>query len=260
MSDKHQKTVQLRYLLPVKKLLIFDLDGTLAESKCSLSHEMAETLENALHSFSIAVISGGNYTQFQRQFLTSLHLPNDLLKKIYLFPTCATSFYRYDDGWQCVYCQELTTEQKTKILESFQKMFDEVGFSNSNPYGCLLEDRQTQITFSALGQEAPVEIKKVWDPDFSKRLRMMDILKQYIPEFEIRVGGSTSIDITRKGIDKAYGIEQIEQILGFQKEDMVFIGDALFEGGNDAPVKRTGVDCVSTSGPEETIQIIKSFK
>lgn len=244
----------------MKKLLIFDLDGTLAESKCALSHEMASVLEDALQKFSIAVISGGNYLQFHRQFLISLHLPDDLLKKIYLFPTCATSFYRYDSDWQCVYCQELTSEQKIKIFESFQEMFKEVNFSNPNAYGSLLEDRQAQITFSALGQEAPVEVKKLWDPDFSKRLRMMDILKQYIPEFEIRAGGSTSIDITRKGIDKAYGIEQIERILGFLKEEMVFIGDALFEGGNDAPVKRTGIDCISTSGPEETIRIIHSIK
>ena len=241
----------------MKKLLIFDLDGTLAESKCPLSLEMAEILEEALNTFSIAVISGGNYPQFEKQFLSNLPLLDEQLKKLYLFPTCATSFYRYVGKWERVYSEELTEEQRKKILDSFDKVFKEVGFNPGGNYGPVLEDRLTQITFSALGQEAPVHLKKKWDPHHLKRLGMIDVLRKYIPEFEIRTGGSTSIDVTQKDIDKAYGIKQIEKYLGFQKTEMLFIGDALFDGGNDAPVKRTGVETLEVAGPEETKKIIR---
>lgn len=241
----------------MKKLLIFDLDGTLAESKCPLSLEMAEILEEALGTFSIAVISGGNYPQFQKQFLSNLPLLGEQLKKLYLFPTCATSFYNYTDQWVRVYSEELSVEQRAHILDSFNKMFQEVSFIPNGNYGPMLEDRLTQITFSALGQDAPVHLKKKWDPHHLKRLAMIDVLKKYLPDVEIRTGGSTSIDVTQKDIDKAYGIKQIEKYLGFQKDEMVFIGDALFDGGNDAPVKRTGVECLETTGPDQTVRIIR---
>ena len=241
----------------MKKLLVFDLDGTLAESKCPLTLDMAGLLENALHKFSIAVISGGNYAQFEKQFLGSLPLLDEQLRKLYLFPTCATSFYRYTKGWEKVYSEELTPEQRKKILESFEKTFKDIGFVPTTSHGPVLEDRLTQITFSALGQNAPTHLKKKWDPNHVKRLTIIDTLRTYIPEFEIRTGGSTSIDVTKDGIDKAYGIAQIEKYLGFQKNEMLFIGDALFDGGNDAPVKKSGIECLETSGPEETMKIIE---
>ena len=240
----------------MKQLLIFDLDGTLAESKCPLSLDMAELLEKALQRFSIAVISGGNYAQFEKQFLSNLPLLDEQLRKLYLFPTCATSFYRYTKTWDKVYSEELTVEQRKKILDAFEKTFKDIGFAPTTDWGPVLEDRLTQITFSALGQNAPTHLKKKWDPNHVKRLTIIDTLRIYIPEFEIRTGGSTSIDVTKDGIDKAYGITQIEKYLGFQKSEMMFIGDALFDGGNDATVKKSGIECVETSGPEETMRII----
>lgn len=246
----------------MKKLIVFDLDGTLAESKTEMSLDMAEVLEELLRRFSVAIISGGAYKQFEKQFLSRLPLHDEQLKNLYLFPTCATSFYTYNNRiWNRIYSEDLSEEQKKKILAAFINCMDElkIPFPLTPMYGEILEDRGTQITFSALGQAAPVHLKKKWDPHHLKRLGMIDVLRRHIPEFEIRTGGSTSIDVTKKDIDKAYGIKQIEKYLGFKTEEMLFIGDALFDGGNDAPVKRTGVECLETSGPEETIKLIKQI-
>lgn len=245
----------------MKKLIVFDLDGTLAESKSQMSLDMAELLENLLYRFSVAIISGGAYAQFEKQFLSSLPLPDEQLRNLYLFPTCATSFYRYDTKWNRIYSEDLTEEQKTKIVNAFEKTFIDTGFEvpKQPQYGEILEDRGTQITFSALGQAAPVHLKKKWDPHHLIRLNMVSHLIKYIPEFEIRTGGSTSIDVTKKDIDKAYGIQQMEKYLNFKSEEMLFIGDALFAGGNDYAVKLAGVDCIETSGPEETMRIIQKI-
>jgi hypothetical protein len=126
-------------------------------------------------------------------------------------------------------------------------------------FGTLIEDRGSQITFSALGQSAPVELKYAWDPMRTKRERMAAILSEKLPEFEVRVGGATSVDITKRGINKGFGIRKLEQFLKIESEDIVFIGDALFYGGNDYPAKATGVDCISVKGPEETKELIKSW-
>jgi HAD superfamily hydrolase (TIGR01484 family) len=81
-----------------------------------------------------------------------------------------------------------------------------------------------------------------------------------LPEFEVRIGGTTSIDVTKKGIDKAFGVLRIIERLHIDKEDVVFVGDALFEGGNDYAVKSLGIRCIETSGPQETLKIIDTLR
>ncbi|HII15867.1 MAG TPA: HAD-IIB family hydrolase [Nanoarchaeota archaeon] len=236
------------------RLVVFDLDGTLAKSKCQMDEEMSAILQNLLKTKSVGVMSGGSYSQFQKQFLSSLKCnDNNLLKNLFLFPTCSTAFYRFGNGeWIKVYAEALSEQEKRKIFDAFGKVFMGISFSPENVYGEIVEDRGSQVTFSALGQQAPLELKKEWDPDSKKRLQMKALLEKHIPEFEIRIGGTTSIDVTRKGIDKQYGIKQIEKILGFRKEEIIFVGDALFEGGNDYPVRQYGVRCIEVASPEDT--------
>ncbi len=122
--------------------------------------------------------------------------------------------------------------------------------------GKIIEDRAGQITFSALGQKAPLEGKREWNKTSDQRQEIRAALDRFLPEFEIRLGGLTSIDITRKGIDKAYGIRQIMKHLCAKREDVLFIGDALYEGGNDFPVKKTRIETLQISGPTETKHFI----
>jgi hypothetical protein len=103
-----------------------------------------------------------------------------------------------------------------------------------------LARRLEQITFSALGQQAPLDEKKKWDPDFAKRRQMKAFLDHLIPEFSVRLGGTTSIDVTKQGIDKGYGIRKLRGILGVAVSEMIFVGDALFPAGNDYPAKQAG--------------------
>lgn len=123
----------------------------------------------------------------------------------------------------------------------------------------MIEDRGSQITFSALGQEAPLDEKKNWDPKFEKREKIKAILQPLIPEFSIQLGGSTSIDVTKPGIDKAYGIKKLQETLGIVLLDMIFIGDALFPGGNDYPAKQAGVASIEVRDPHETKRVVEAI-
>ena len=244
----------------MKKLIIFDLDGTLAESKSSIEKETAYLLGELLKKKKVAVISGGAYPQFESQIIANLECTAEQLRNLYLFPTCSTSFYKYHEQWDKIYSEELTADQRADIIDAFEKALKEVSFTlPEQTYGEMLEDRLSQVTFSALGQKAPSDLKKQWDPDFKKRMELKQALEKYLPEFEIRAGGATSIDVTRKGIDKAYGIEQIEKYTGVRKREMLYIGDAIFPGGNDYAVVRTGVEYILTSGPNQTKELIKEI-
>lgn len=245
----------------MKKLIIFDLDGTLTKSKQALDDEMAYLLLDLLKETKVAVVSGGKYEQFVHQFVDHLKCQEPaLLRNLFIFPTCATSFYRYsDDGWINVYTEVLETIEKELINLAVNFSIRRLGVEINQVWGEQIEDRGSQITFSALGQLAPLEIKKDWDKNQEKRKQIKEMLKKLIPEFEIHIGGTTSIDITKKGIDKIYAINQMEKFLGIDKKDMLFVGDSLFEGGNDYPVKSAGVKCVEVRDEEETKKIIRGM-
>jgi len=126
-------------------------------------------------------------------------------------------------------------------------------------WGEVIEDRGSQITYSALGQEAPLKEKVKWDPGFTKRKKIKAILDTLIPEFSVRLGGSTSIDLTKPGIDKAYGIRKLRDILGIAIEEMIYIGDALFPGGNDYPAEQAGCASIRVRDPDETKAVIEAI-
>jgi phosphomannomutase len=242
----------------MKRLIVFDLDGTLAPSKSPPDAVIAMLLRDLLGIVKVAVISGGSWPQFEKQLLAKL--PRDQsLANLYLLPTCGTQFYRYEEDWVRIYSEDLDADEKQKILSSLQRALDLTGFAPERVWGEVIEDRGSQITLSALGQAAPLEEKERWDPDFSKRREIAAVLDKLIPEFSVRMGGATSIDVTKPGIDKAYGIRKLRDILSIPLSEMVFIGDALFEGGNDYPAHQAGVDCIPVRGPDETKLVIETI-
>ncbi|MGF7077788.1 HAD-IIB family hydrolase [Mucilaginibacter sp. UYCu711] len=242
----------------MKKLIVFDLDGTLAESKAAIDGEMVKILNALIDVVKVAIISGGDWPQFEKQVLS--HLTNkQSFKNLSILPTCGTKFYQYKSGWKKLYSEDFTSEEKKKIVGSLTTAVEEQGFKPEKTWGEQIEDRGSQITYSALGQEAPLNAKKEWDPGFAKRKKIQAALSKTIPEFSVNLGGTTSVDITKPGIDKAYGIKKLREILNIKKKEMIFIGDAIFPGGNDYPAKEAGVVSVCIKDPNETKRVIQGI-
>ena len=242
----------------MKKLIVFDLDGTLAESKSSLDAEMSVLLAGLLEVAKVAVISGGDWPQFDKQLVAKLP-QGQRMENLLLLPTCGTKFFQYAGEWNKLYSEDLTADEKSKILDSMNQALEVTGFRPEQTWGQIVEDRGSQITFSALGQQAPLTAKEKWDPDFAKRTKIKAILDTYIPEFSVRMGGTTSIDVTKPGIDKAYGIRKLRDILGIAIEEMIFIGDAIFPGGNDYPAKEAGVLSIQVRDTRETKRVVEAI-
>lgn len=242
------------------KLIIFDLDSTLAESKSKISHSMTEVLQTLLVQKKVAIISGGNFPQFEKQVLASFP-HEEHFQNLFLMPTTGTRLYMYmNKTWSLVYSKDLTPEDKEKIRDAFSEVFLKMNYKvTENVYGELIEDRDSQITFSALGQDAPLDRKSTWDPDRSKRAEMVRELKKIIPEFSIQIGGTTSIDVTAENTNKATGINSIQKYLGLSDEEVIFVGDALYPGGNDYPAISTGVECIKVENPADTERLIRSW-
>jgi phosphomannomutase len=255
--DRHRIPLDAPFSALPAKMFVFDLDDTLAPSKSPMPEPMNKALTALLHRGLVAIISGGRFEQFQAQVLDQLTLPPELCQRLHLMPTCGTTYYRWADGaWTRVYFEELSPEDKTAIQNVLRTGAAELGLVEGQTWGETLEDRGSQITFSALGQSAPVAAKSAWDPDGAKKAKLRSYAAERLPAFEVRSGGSTSIDVTRKGIDKAYGIEKLVTYTGIQTDEMLFIGDRLDEHGNDYPVLAMGVRSVQVEGWPETAALV----
>lgn len=243
-----------------KKLVIFDLDGTLAPSKQPMKPNMAKLFSLLVQRIQVAVISGGGFVQFQTQFLTSLPPGMKGFTNLYLLPTSGTKMLIWQGSWVEKYSEALTKQEKDNITAIFNEALKLGGYVRPDKmYGQMIEDRISQVTFSALGQDAPLQLKLAWDPTREKRQRIVGIMKEKLPNFDIRIGGTTSIDVTHRGVNKAYGIHKLEHFMKLPIYNMLFVGDSLFYGGNDYPVKATGIDCVEVTGPEETEKVIAGW-
>jgi len=253
-----QFEIRARKLI-AKKVIVFDLDGTLTESKGNLDKEMAAILCALLEKRKIAVMGGGNREQFQKQFLDFLPCSKTQLKNLSILSTSGAGFFKFQkNNWKKVYQYRLSRVEKAKILDAFATAFREIGYNHpKKTYGKVIEDRESQVTFSALGQKAPLAQKEKWNKEMNDiRRKLKETLEKHLARFEVRLGGLTSIDITKKGINKAFGIKEIMKALSISKKDIVYIGDALYEGGNDAAVLQTGIDTIQVSGPEEVKYLI----
>lgn len=234
------------------------MDGTLAESKSAIDTEMAGHLSQLLSVAQVAIISGGDWPQFEKQVLD--HLPEKQSpENLSILPTCGTKFYQYKKGWKQLYAENFTDAEKKKIIDSLNEAVGESALAITKTWGKQIEDRGSQITFSALGQKASLEEKKNWDTDFAKRKKIKVRLDKSLKGFSVEMGGATSIDITKPGIDKAYGIHKLSDVLGINISDMIYIGDALFAGGNDYPARSTGAACIQVRDPEETKRVIEAI-
>jgi hypothetical protein len=242
-----------------KKVVIFDLDGTLTRSKSDLDKEMAKLIGELLQERYVAVTSGCSFHQFENQFLRKLPRKANL-SNLFLFPTCSASGYYYDakkGKYYRAYSHLMPTQAIKRILKSFEAVFAEIGYSHpKRTYGPVFENRGSQLTFSALGQEAPLQLKQKWDPDQKKRLTIRRHLSPRLRNFEITIGGTTSIDVTRKGVNKTLCVRKLVERLRVNKKEMLFVGDALFKGGNDYIMKSASIQCVPVSGPKETMKLV----
>jgi HAD superfamily hydrolase (TIGR01484 family) len=242
------------------KAVVFDLDDTLAASKSAMDPTMTSALVALLGHVDVCIISGGRFEQFESQALKHLTAPSEVLSRLHLMPTCGTRSYDWHgDHWQLLYAEDLSADQRTRAMTVLEEGAKQLGLWRTDTWGDILEDRGSQITFSALGQAAPVAEKMAWDPDGSKKRALQEYAASRLPDLEVRSGGSTSIDITRQGIDKAYGIRKLLAELSLDKSDLLFIGDRLDPSGNDYPVKAMGVTCLPVKDWHETLELVTGF-
>ena len=250
----------------MKKVLAFDIDQTLNVAKTPITDDIAELLEKCLEKFEICPISGQKFDQFLIQIVNRLPHPTPaLLSHLHLFVAQGTQYYRFSaekNDWEQVYNYPLTDEQVAKITATIEQAAKELGFWEEDKLAEgdeIIENRLSQVTFSALGQKAGTEAKYAWDPDCKKREKIVARLKELAPEFEYEIGGTTSINAFVPGMNKVFGMTHLLEELDVDKEDVLYFGDMTRPGGNDYPVVEMGIETITVRSHEDTAYALRGI-
>lgn len=250
----------------MKKVLAFDIDQTLNVAKTPITNEIADLLVKCLDHFEICPISGQKFDQFLVQIVNRLKDPTpEQLSHLHLFVAQGTQYYRFNiekNDWELVYNYPLTDEQVAKISQTIEKSAKELGFWEEDklqPGDEIIENRLSQVTFSALGQKAGTEEKYKWDPDCKKREQIVAKCKEYAPEFDYEIGGTTSINAITPGMNKEFGMTHLLEELNVLKDDVLYFGDMTQPGGNDYPVVKMGIKTITVRSHEDTAYALKGI-
>jgi phosphomannomutase len=244
----------------VPRAIVFDLDGTLAESKQRVEADTGLLLAELLKKIPVAIMSGGSYGQFETQFFPALPLGVGL-HNLYIFPTNAAACFVYRNGWKPQYDHSYSETQRAEVHQAIDTAMHELAMPTPETvYGTVVQDRGAQITYSAVGQEAPVVAKQAWAAAHNdERKKLRDCIAQKLPNYSVSTGGITSIDITPKGVNKAYGVRRFSELTDIPLPEILYVGDALEEGGNDSVVIGTGIRTHEVFEPSETTAMIKDI-
>lgn len=258
----------------MKKVLAFDVDQTLNIAKTPIPPEMAAVLSECLDHFYICPISGQKFEQFLIQIVDPIiaYAPTCAakLENLRLFVAQGTQYYRYQPtgdtydpaNWQQVYNYPLKDEDVVKITTVLEQSARELGFWEADklqPGDQIIENRLSQVTFSALGQTAGTEAKYAWDSDLRKRQAIVAKCREKLPDFLYEIGGTTSINVAAPGMNKEFGMTHLLEELHVDKSDVLYFGDMTQPGGNDYPVVAMGIDTITVRSHEDTLYALRGI-
>jgi len=235
-------------------LIVFDMDGVLTESKQPIKSDIEFLVRETAETHDIAVITGSSFEQMKRQL-------EPVKELIYFMPLNGARIYKYQNGeYSLLYKYDFDLgDYVEEIVDALYETSSLLCIpEEATIHGPQVEIREMQVTFSALGQDAPLEEKIVFDPDCSRRTRMVEALRERLPDFNILIGGTTSVDVTP--FTKKDGVRALCQSLGISAELIVFVGDNYGDYGNDASMLESASVCFVVKSPEDMVEAIEDIK
>lgn len=237
--------------------MLFDLDDTLAPHLQPVAPAMLQRLLQLVQLMPIAIVTGRDLSRIQTETLSAL-ASSPHASRVYIFPSGSTQGYHCESGqWVRFYAAELSDSDKQTIRTAIEQAVVKTGALEGLPvYGERYVDKGSMLSFAMLGVPLPADVDRTWDPGNARRSALWRSIAQRLPEYDVLMGGVTAIDISRKGVNKSFSVHWLSTELGIPPKDMLFVGDGLFEGGNDAVVVPTGIATRPVTGPEETAGVI----
>ena len=230
-----------------KRLVAMDLDATLTPHKTPLSDTARAALDKLGEKYHLLMVGGGGVERIHRQMLD---YPIDILGNYGLEEA------KVIDGVWTITRHEKVAVDSAEIMRKTEFFREKYGYTKY--YGDPVEFHESgMVTFGLLGTKAPKEEKLNFDPDKLKRRAIYKEVCDSFSNHSVFIGGSTSFDITPKQYNKYDAIMKYAAENGYSKDEIIFIGDDLEEGGNDSHVRLGGLDYIYVHDYRDFPELIK---
>jgi phosphomannomutase len=253
----------------MKRIILFDMDGTLTPPRQPLDIDILKPLKILTHYCDIGVVSGSDI-EYMNEQLKFLILNSRIRYNLHLLPCNGTKHYTpplyNSEDHKLIFQRDFKKEIGDKRFHMLMKLLIEYQNHISTHYeiplsGHFISYRESMINWCPIGRNASREERKEFinlDKNFRTSEFRKIILEQLKAEVDnlnlkvtIKLGGETSFDIFPNGWDKTYSL------LHFPDHKKWFIGDRCGEGGNDKEIyEHLQPDSFSVKNTRETIEIL----
>ncbi len=217
-----------------KKLLVFDLDGTLSNHRTPMPEESRALLDALGQKYHIVMCGAGNVA---RVFKQMGNYPIDLIGNYGMMHA------KVENGELVITKQVVSDIDKEFFLRETNRLREKYGYTEYAG-GPIEWHPSGMVTFALLGTEAKKEDKLVFDPDRAKRRVMYPEVLEIFKDYTVFIGGSTSFDIVAKQYNKYDATMEYAKMHGYSKEQVLFMGDDMGDGGGDSHVRLGGMDYI----------------
>ncbi len=217
-----------------KKLLVFDLDGTLCNHRSPVPAENFALLDSLGKKYHIVMCGAGNAPRIHKQMD---NYPIEIVGNY------GMQHARVVDG-KLEITKQITCEVDADFFrEKTDYLRKKYGYTEF--YGESIEFHKSgMVTFGLLGTKAPRELKIAFDPDRAKRRVMYPEVLEIFKDYTVYIGGSTSFDIVEKQYNKYDAVMEYAKMHGYTKEQVLYMGDDMGDGGGDSHIRLGGMDYI----------------
>lgn len=217
-----------------KKLLCFDLDGTLSQHKSHLPEANKALLRKLDAKYKLIMVGAGNAPRIYNQME---QFPIDIIANYGMQESVV------ENGEFKIIREDTVAADRDYFNTTCQYLREKYGYTEYTG-GHLEFHPSGMVTFCLIGSGARIEDKVVFDPDRSKRRVLYDEICSLFPEHAVYIGGSSSFDFAPKKYNKYDAIMKYASEHGYADEEILYIGDDFGDGGGDSHVRIKGMDYV----------------
>lgn len=233
------------------KHVFFDLDDTLTPSRSRMKSEHEQLFAQLSSRRDIVVVSGAQESQMRKQ------LPDPSQVRYYMLTQNGNHAISPDS--QVLWSESFSNAQKQVIVATIERWRAEVAIDVHDEED-LVEDRGSQISYSLIGHEEDRAKKAAFDPGGPMRTKFLkahpeDAARLVEAGIEVTVAGTTCFDFFLLGKNKGFHVARVAQRMNWNKNDCLYIGDALEPGRNDETVIGV-VPTHQVKNPDDTFRFI----
>ncbi len=233
----------------MKRIFMFDIDGTLTPPRLPMTEEMVEMFEGFCERNRVILVTGSDMKKVVEQVPEKIR---DLVEGIY---TCSGNALTVGD--------EVIYDREFEPPEGLVQLLEDWLYYSHYPVkaGDHLEFRSGMLNYSTVGRSCTQQEREdyeAWDKENGERKILRERILHMWPSLDCAIGGQISVDIYPKGLDKSQSYHRVK---GDNPDHaIIFCGDRLMPGGNDYPFFKAMGENQTRCRPIDTAVPVSDWK